>query len=657
MAPYQLYDDAMPSWPDAVAIGDVTGDGRDDAILATAVYFQEDKDYSLFIYPQTSAGNLIPPIKLPYLGTVQGGGTVRLQLADLDHDGIKDIIVGHDQGVTIFHARGSGRFSTNVITLSGVQSSSMAVADINQDGNTDVLWQNSDGVLSILMGTGHGDFAPPRSFVANSAWHQAFKIADVTGDSIPDLIFSNQLSLAVYPGNGTGNFLSPRIYPYPVESDSRGFDGLAVIDVNHDGRNDILTSTSGNRPNALIWTYYQSASGGLSQPSNFQTFDSPEVLVPSDLDLDGYQDMLVMHSGWYALGYYLRHQEGWFQELGAYVNYATHFNQDGVATGDLNGDGCTDSAIANYNLGLMVLPGLNCFEPWKLINQRTGDFDGDGKSDILWHNVANGANVIWKSGNSNEQISVTQITDTNWQIAGIGDFNGDGKADILWRHPPTGKNAIWPSGQFASRTNLQTINGTGWNIVGIGDFDGNGKDDILWHNEYAGMNSLWPDGLYTRRKSLATVKDTDWLVVGIGDFDGDSRSDILWRNRRTGDNVIWLGANYANSQHVENVPSLGWQVAGIGDFNRDGRSDILWHFAFNGQNVLWYSGINTTSALVSRASSIAWKVAGIGDYDHDGRADILWRQNQSGANAIWRSGNSSTPMSVTGVTRMSWKAI
>ena len=34
-------------------------------------------------------------------------------------------------------------------------------------------------------------------------------------------------------------------------------------------------------------------------------------------------------------------------------------------------------------------------------------------------------------------------TDLNWQVAGVGDFNGDGRADILWRNSSTGENYIW----------------------------------------------------------------------------------------------------------------------------------------------------------------------------------------------------------------------
>jgi hypothetical protein len=64
----------------------------------------------------------------------------------------------------------------------------------------------------------------------------------------------------------------------------------------------------------------------------------------------------------------------------------------------------------------------------------TGDFNGDGKSDILWRNT-NGEAVIWFSNGT----SVTSSQDlgnvpTTWSIAGTGDYNGDATTDILWRN-------------------------------------------------------------------------------------------------------------------------------------------------------------------------------------------------------------------------------
>jgi hypothetical protein len=86
-----------------------------------------------------------------------------------------------------------------------------------------------------------------------------------------------------------------------------------------------------------------------------------------------------------------------------------------------------------------------------------GDFNGDGKADILWRDQKTGQNAMWLMNGFtivNSQYLPT-VTDLNMQVVGVGDFNGDGKADILWREQQTGQNAIWlmngttvVSGQF-----------------------------------------------------------------------------------------------------------------------------------------------------------------------------------------------------------------
>src|SRR4249919_3144306 len=72
-----------------------------------------------------------------------------------------------------------------------------------------------------------------------------------------------------------------------------------------------------------------------------------------------------------------------------------------------------------------------------------GDFDGDGKADIVWRNKTTGQNVVWRSGNVATPMVLTSITDQRWQIAAVGDYDSDGRADLLWRHATFGVNTIW----------------------------------------------------------------------------------------------------------------------------------------------------------------------------------------------------------------------
>ena len=68
-----------------------------------------------------------------------------------------------------------------------------------------------------------------------------------------------------------------------------------------------------------------------------------------------------------------------------------------------------------------------------LEHRGSGDFNGDGKADILWQSTS-GARAIWLM-NGTVHISSVSLgnVDNQWKIVGSDDFNGDGKTDILWR--------------------------------------------------------------------------------------------------------------------------------------------------------------------------------------------------------------------------------
>ena len=270
-------------------------------------------------------------------------------------------------------------------------------------------------------------------------------------------------------------------------------------------------------------------------------------------------------------------------------------NGGGVAEWSMQGGVIESSGFLTYN-GAVVDPGPS----WNVAG--VGDFDADGHADVLWRNSADGSLVSWSmNGTTIETSSVVTDghggaprPDASWSVAGTGDFNGDGKADILWRS--TGGELVdWSM-------NGSTITGGGdvtwqgsavrpdasWSVAGVGDFNGDGKSDILWRNA-SGEVSVWSmngsqvvAGSDTTANGAVVAPDGSWSVAGVGDFDGDGRSDVLWRSAG-GSVAIWTmngseitSSNFIISQGQVVSPDASWHVVEVGDFNGDGKADILW---------------------------------------------------------------------------------
>ena len=261
----------------------------------------------------------------------------------------------------------------------------------------------------------------------------------------------------------------------------------------------------------------------------------------------------------------------------------------------------------------------------------TNDFNGDGKSDILWRDNASGT-VYDAQMNGSQRTGWYGVGgDANWSVVGTGDFNGDGKSDILWRNNASG--TVYDAQMNGSqRTGWYGVGGdANWSVVGTGDFNGDGKSDILWRNNASGtvydaqMNGSQRTGFF------GVGGDSNWSVVGTGDFNGDGMSDILWRSNASG---AVFDAQMNGSQRTGFFGVGGdanWSVVGTGDFNGDGMSDILWRYNPTGGVFDAQMNGSQRTGWYSVGGDANWSVVGTGDFNGDGMSDILWRNNASGA--------------------------
>ncbi|MBD7988520.1 FG-GAP repeat protein [Luteimonas sp. Sa2BVA3] len=282
------------------------------------------------------------------------------------------------------------------------------------------------------------------------------------------------------------------------------------------------------------------------------------------------------------------------------------------------------------------------------------DFNGDGRSDLLWRKSNDGRNAIWLAGNSATQQAITSVPG-DWEVVGSGDFDGNGVSDIVWRHAVSGRNTIWRGGNGGSTISMATVAKLSWRVVGTGDFNGDGRSDVLWRDGSDGRNAIWLSGNSATQQRIIALPDLGWRVAGVGDFDGNGVDDIVWRHAGSGRNVVWRGGNGNSSYSLTTVPSASWWVAGVGDFNGDGRADVFWRHSTTGRNALWLAGNSATQQSVPTVA-LSWRVEGTGDFNGDGSADLVWRKN-TGDNNIWRSANANSTSWLAKVPDQAWDIV
>jgi hypothetical protein len=265
------------------------------------------------------------------------------------------------------------------------------------------------------------------------------------------------------------------------------------------------------------------------------------------------------------------------------------FNNDGKADilwhNFASGDTQQWFMSGTARIGYAQLPySLNVSDAnWRLVGE--ADFDTNGKIDLLWHNGATGETQIWfmdgtsRVGLSQLPASLNVADSSGWTIVGTGDFNNDGKQDILWHNGTSGDTQVWYMsrdvriGYEQTNPGLRVTDDTAWRAVGVSDFNGDGKQDILWHNGMNGTSQVWFMDHMTRTDyanldmSLNVADGTFWQVAGTDDFNNDNKPDILWHNANSGATQIWFMNGTTRTSAADLPSSLntadlsGWRIA------------------------------------------------------------------------------------------------
>lgn len=297
----------------SVRVADVNGDGKPDLLVANECSDDSCPNGVVAVLLGNGDGTFQAAV------TYDAGWLVSLAVADVNGDGRLDLVVSYNSVIGVLLGNGDGTFQPAVTYPSGaLQAVSVAIADVNNDGKPDVIVANQcsndfcpNGVVGVLLGNGDGTFQAAVTYDSGGQNAISVAVADVNGDGNPDILVANISdsssngatgSIGVLLGNGDGTFEPAVTY----SSGAPDALSLAVGDLNGDGR-----------PDMVVANCTQQGDGGSSCPGTtgvvgvllgngdgtFQAVVThasggvaPNSIAIADLNGDGQPDLLVANN-------------------------------------------------------------------------------------------------------------------------------------------------------------------------------------------------------------------------------------------------------------------------------------------------------------------------------------------------------------------------
>ncbi len=415
------------SQPHAVAIGDVTLDGKPDLLVAG----YETSTSALFVLAGDGTGSF---------GAATGFATPHnpnaLAVADFNADGRLDVAVA-DEGadtVSVYPGNVNGGFGAPSNYAVPGYTYGIVLGDVNGDGRPDVAVGNDgSSAASVLLGAGGGRF-PAHADFTTGANPYAVALADVDGNGTLDLVSANHDpgTVSVLLGNGAGGFDSRADYatgsaPWAVRA----------ADLNHDGRPDLVVANAGSNTVSVL---LGSGGGSFGAASNFAVGTYPYAVAVGDLNGDGAPDIVTANGGSNTISVLLGNGFGGFPTR---TDYAAGSDPDAVAIGDVNGDGKPDLAVVTggypWQASVLLGDGSGGFGAKTdypvgayLYSIAIADVNGDGRTDlVVGDSYYATADVLYGNGAGSFGAPTSVPATSGLSMAAVGDVNGDGRPDIV----------------------------------------------------------------------------------------------------------------------------------------------------------------------------------------------------------------------------------
>ena len=571
-----------------------------------------------------------------------GAGAEAVASADLNGDGNADLVLTDGiRSAYISLGNGDGTFAPATGITLATQPMGIAIADFNGDGNADIAVAihgpeiNSQGKVAILIGQGDGSFATP---VLYSLDHNAVRLvaADLNGDGKLDLAVALQhfsspkKGLAVLLGNGDGTFQAA------TTSASGDMDDVAAADLNGDGKIDLaLAPLFGKEIEVLLGN----GDGTFATAVNYSANDSTSSVVATDLNGDGKLDLLVGGSQATTL---LGNGDGTFSApvlyaIGQSFAVPGFFNRDGapdVAAGDFNG-----VTVAFGNPNGTFRAGRAYLAGYLAGSVVSADFNSDGKPDLAVGGETIAPTITILLGDGGGRFVPGQNLGTvPADTLRTADLNNDGKADLLFTSYSGGSVLVYlgnGDGTFGQLLSTTVPDSDLWQT--IGDLNHDGIPDVaVARFESDALRVLIGngDGTFTSAGDLATDDGPQSPV--ISDFNGDGNADIAVSNTFGGTLGVYLGNGDGTFQSPITTTASGALYSAAADVNGDGKMDMVLSANLSTQLYLGNGDgtFRTPQSLLSEHGPTQ-----IADMDGDGKLDVAVTDFTSSIEIVRGNGN------------------
>lgn len=513
-----------------------------------------------------------------------------LAVGDMNNDGNLDVIAANGSGLVVFPGKGDGTFTSPIMTaLTNIQA--IAVGDFNQDGKLDLaIGAASDqSHVLVLIGKGDGTFKPPVQYSVTDE-PVAVAIADLNHDGHLDLVVANGFSntVSVLRGKGDGTFGLKTDYPvgkYPY--------AVTSVDLNGDGYADIATADQDGTAAVLLnngdGTFGKSVIYGVANP-----IGSAFGITAGPLKAGNKASLAVATtSGTYIL---VNNGDGTFKAGQDYEPPSSS-----VVLADFDADGNTDLAVAGGYIdeggsgGVSIIAGKDdgtfatntaYLASISLIDITLGDFYQDGIPDMAAVGIdgrplslmrGQGEGVfgppVVKGGSSMPGLGIDRFA------VAAGDFNGDGKTDLAM---VTGSavtqnlEILLGDGQGGLRVHAIYPMASGYSAqLTLADFNNDGVLDIAMSYSNGGTILLGNgDGTFRTSSSFSAAGNE--IRLAVADFNRDGNLDFALANTNASSVNIYLGAGDGTFVNTANY-SLTFKPTSIAqaDFNGDDKADLV----------------------------------------------------------------------------------